>query len=140
MDFAGPLTDSVEKTACERHYLVPARGSKQRVPTDSLLRLCKRAVGNRDFTARGLMNANGCATKADSLRCNQPARLHALFNELAHGCHFGFRWGAGGGFVCENTDEAHLRSSLGLTCLQPIVERQSRESTGRKIFRSNFSP
>src|SRR5262245_17911292 len=48
------------------------------------------------------------APKCTPFGCDQPTRLHAVLDELAHRFHFGLRRGAVSGFVCENADEAHV--------------------------------
>src|SRR5678815_691292 len=108
MDLTCSLADYFQKTPRELHYFVLTRGFEQRISADDLFRLCERAVRDRDFAAGALMDANARRTEIHSLGCNEPSRLHALFDELAHRCHFGFRRGAVRWFVGENADEAHV--------------------------------
>src|SRR5262245_30246078 len=111
VDLAGSLPDYVEETPRELDHLIPVRGFEQRVAADDLFRLSKGAVSDRDLASRALMHANACGTEMHALGCDQPTRLHALLDELAHCCHFGLRQRAINGFVCENADEAQCLSS-----------------------------
>jgi hypothetical protein len=86
------------------------------VAAEDLFRLGEGAVGDRHLAAGALVHAKPCRTEMHTLRCNQPARFHALFDELAHGCHFGLRRRAIVGFVRENADETHVWSWIELVC------------------------
>src|SRR5574339_387879 len=84
INLARPLAGNAEETAREFHDLVPAPGFEERVATEHLLGLGERAVDDRDFAVRAPMDPNALRTKAHAFGCDQPPRLHAFLDELAH--------------------------------------------------------
>src|SRR5262249_24978468 len=115
------LADDAEEMSRELNHLSLVSGFEQRVAADDLLRLGEGAVGDRDLPVGSFVNANARGAEIDAFGCDQPPRLHALFDEFAHSGHFGLGRGAVRGFVRENADEAHVYPPGSNFCLPATI-------------------
>src|SRR5262249_40434179 len=84
VNLARSLADFIEETPREFHRLILSRSFEQRVAADDFFRLGERTVCDGDFAAGALVHANAGCAEMNALGCDQPSRLHALFDELAH--------------------------------------------------------
>src|SRR5215831_16304172 len=140
VDLARSLPHDTEEVSRELYHLFLVSRFEQGVAANDLLRLGERAVGDHDLSAGAFVHADARRAEIDALGCDQPPRFHALFDELAHGGHFGLRRGAVRGFVRKNADEAHVCLSSWISvALASNYRRMAGQQIDmtQKVFRSN---
>src|SRR5579871_17945 len=85
--FALTLPDDAQELLCQRHGLFFRVGFQDGEPANQLLRFGERAVSYGDV-AVGTANTRSQHRRKAAFGRKQPTRLHALFDQLAHGRHF----------------------------------------------------